>query len=232
MTEEQAANITNEPGIIVYGRGAADGTKIRFESPGQVPNYLFADLDTSRDAFDNIWGIHSTTRGEREGRETLGGRKLLRAADLGRIDGIARQIERALDDIAEHWTQLIKTQYTVEKAFRILGNEGEVFIEAFKGNDIKNRKHVKLSVKPGSTLPRDEITIHQEGIQLWQLGAIGPKTLYKMLQLPNKEEAMEDLIEWQSGAALQAGTEGAPGAPGGGTPLNEGAGTPAVAQSQ
>ena len=62
MSEEQAANITNEEGLIIYGKDAANGTKVRFENPGQVPNYLFLDLEGSRQQFDNIWGIHSTTR--------------------------------------------------------------------------------------------------------------------------------------------------------------------------
>src|SRR3990167_8760148 len=79
MTEEQATAITNEEGLIIFGKGAADGTKIRFENPGQLPNSIFVDIQNSRQEFDNIWGIHSTTRGERQGRETLGGRQLLKA---------------------------------------------------------------------------------------------------------------------------------------------------------
>ena len=49
MSEEQAGAITNEEGLILYGKDAANGQKVRFESPGQVPAYLFNDLQLSRE---------------------------------------------------------------------------------------------------------------------------------------------------------------------------------------
>lgn len=192
MSEEEAANITNEPGFIFYGKDAAMGTKIRFEQPGQLPNGVFEDLDVSRRTFDNIWGIHSTTRGEREGRETLGGRQLLREGDMGRIDLIARQLERALDEIAEYWTQLIKLFYTDEKSFSILGDDGIRFVRGFTGSKVGK---VKPMVKQGSTLKEDDYAIQQKAIMLWQGKAIGLKTLYKMLKLPNMQEAIDDYRE-------------------------------------
>lgn len=189
MSEEEAANLSNEPGIIIYGKDAAKGDKIRFESPGTVPQYLFQDLEFSRKEFDNIWGIHSTTRGEREGRETATGRQLLREADMGRIDLIGRQLERALDEIAEWWTHLIKVFYTEEKMFTILGEDGVRFVKNFSGAKVGN---VKPMVKAGSTLKEDEAAIQQKAILLWQNKAIGIQTLYKMLRLPNMKQALED----------------------------------------
>jgi hypothetical protein len=220
MSEEKASNITNEEGQIIYGKDAANGNKIRYQTPGQVAPYLFEDLQGSRNEFDNIWGIHSTTRGEREGRETLGGRKLLKQADLGRIDLVARQLERAIDGIAEYFTQLIKLYYTSEKTFSIIGSDGLRFIKNFSNKKVGD---VKLVVKPGSTLPRDEITIHDEAIILYQNKAIGIRTLYRMLKLPNIPEAIDDFIETQSGAILQRKPTNPPIIPqGGGVPLNEG----------
>lgn len=204
MSEEEAANITNEPGLILYGKDAANGTKIRFENPGQVPQYLFQDLQFSRSEFDNIWGMHSTTRGEREGRETFRGRQLLRQGDLGRVDLIARQLERALDEIAEHMTQLIKLFMTEKRTFSILGATGIRFIKSFSGESIGN---VRPMVMAGSTLPKDEISIRDEAIQLWGLKAIGIETLYKALKVPNLSDAVADYVKTQSGAILQQGAQ-------------------------
>ena len=200
MSEEEAANITNEPGFILYGKQAADGTKIRFEQPGNVPQYLFQDLEFTRKEFDNIWGVHSTTRGEREGRETLGGRQMLREADLGRIDLVSRQLERALDDIAEYWVQLIKLFYTDKKSFSILGQDGVRFVKEFTGAQVGN---VKPMVKPGSTLKEDEESLKQLGLLLWQNKAIGLETLYDYLRLPDRRKAMNDFVQTQSGAILK-----------------------------
>jgi len=211
MSEEQVSSITNEEGLIIYGKDAAAGTKIRFESPGQLPNYVFLDLEGSRTTFDNIWGIHSTTRGEREGKETLGGRQLLRAADLGRIDLIARQLERALDEVGEWFTQLIKLFYTEKKSFSISGEDGTIFINNFTNKKVG--EGVKPRLVAGSTLPKDEITQRQEAIQLWQLGAIGIKTLYKRLKMSNIPDALDDFINTKSGAIFQQGGGGAPQIP-------------------
>lgn len=206
MSEEQAANITNEEGLIIYGKDAAQGTKIRFEAPGNVPQHLFVDVEQKRSTMDNIIGTHSTTRGEREGRETLGGRQLLREGDLGRVDLIARQLERALDEVAEYWVQLIKLFYTEEKSFTILGQDGVRFVQNFSGKKVGN---VKPMVKAGSTLKEDEYAIQQKAIILWQNKAIGLKTLYKMLNMPNMQEAVDDWIQTTSGALLQGGGGGA-----------------------
>ena len=211
MSEEQVSGITNEAGFILYGKDAADGNKIRFEQPGQLPNYVFLDLEGSRSAFDNIWGIHSTTRGEREGKETLGGRQLLKAADLGRIDLVARQLERALDELGGWWTQMMKMFYTEERSFSILGEDGRRFIQGFKGDQIG--KNVKLRIVVGSTLPKDEITQRQEAIELWQNKAIGVKTLYQRLKMPNIDQAIEDYVATQSGAIFQQGQKGQPQQP-------------------
>src|SRR3990167_5769593 len=205
MSEEKAANITNEPGAILYGREAASGTKIRFESPGQVSNALFEDLQLSRNEFDNIWGIHSTTRGERQGKETLGGRQILREADLGRVDLVGRTLERALDEIAEYWTQLISLFYTEERSFAILGGDGVRFVRNFTGSRVG--KMMKPMVKSGSTLKEDDFSIKQTGIMLWQSGAIGLKTLYKMLKFSNMQEAIDDFVQTKSGAILQGGQQ-------------------------
>ena len=209
MSEEQASGITNEPGLILYGKDAAAGTKIRFEAPGQLPNYVFLDLEGSRTTFDNIWGIHSTTRGERQGRETLGGRQLLRAADLGRIDLVARQLERALDEVADWWTQLIKLFYTEKKSFSIAGQDGTRFINNFTNKQVGNG--VKLRLIAGSTLPKDEITQRQEAIQLWQLKAIGIRTLFKRLKMTNIPDAMDDFILTQSGQIFRQAQGGGMG---------------------
>jgi len=202
MSEEEARKLSNEPGQIIYGKDAANEQKIKYGVPGQIPAQVFEDLQTSRQEFDNIWGIHSTTRGEREGRETATGRKLLRQADLGRIDAVARQLERAMDEIAEWWTQLIKLFYTQPRTVSVLGEDGLDFVRNFVGSKVEG---FKLIVKPGSTLPKDEISIHQEALQLWQMQAIGLKTLYKMIKISNVDSAVQDFVETHSGALLQGG---------------------------
>jgi hypothetical protein len=205
MSEEQAQNITNEPGQILYGKDAANPTKLSFINPGTLPQYVFEDLNESRSSFDNIWGLHSTTRGEREGRETFKGRQLLRQADLGRIDLISRQLERALTEIAEWMTHFMKLYYSEEKMFSILGDDGIRWIKISRDTI----PDVKIIIKTGSTLPKDEVGIADKALTLAQMGMIGVKTLYKMLKVPDIDSAIEDFIQTKSGAMFQQAQQGA-----------------------
>ena len=139
----------------------------------------------------------------------MGGRQLLRAADLGRIDLVARQLERALDEVADWWTQLIKLFYTEKKSFSIAGQDGTRFINNFTNKQVGNG--VKLRLIAGSTLPKDEITQRQEAIQLWQLKAIGIRTLFKRLKMTNIPDAMDDFILTQSGQIFRQAQGGGMG---------------------
>ena len=63
-------------------------------------------------------------------------------------------------------------------------------------------------IKPGSTLKEDDFSIKQLALLLWQNKALGIRTLYKCLKIPNMGEAIDDYIETQSGAILQQGGGG------------------------
>src|SRR3990167_5070463 len=85
MSEEEARNkISNAAGLIVYGRGAADQSKVRRDSPPALPNNFHELLVQAERIMDNIWGTHSTTRGERGESDTLGAKQLQKVADIGR----------------------------------------------------------------------------------------------------------------------------------------------------
>src|SRR3990167_7614745 len=88
MTKEESDQIRNEAGIIIYGRGVANQNLLRRDAPPPLPNYPFELWAGVNRALDNLFGTHSTTRGEREGKETARGRILLKQADLGRLDYI------------------------------------------------------------------------------------------------------------------------------------------------
>jgi len=200
MDEETASGITNEEGAILYGKDVAQPGKVRFENPGQLPGYLFDDLLSSRGEFDNIFGTHSSTRGEKTNAKTLGQDVLSRQGDLGRIDLVARQLERAIGEIANYWVQVMKVMYDDKKVFRILGDEGFSLIE-FDKSSIE--EGVQVIVKAGTALPRDEVSIRNEALQLIQLGVLDPITLYEKLKFPNPQKTFERLSKFRTGQLFQ-----------------------------
>lgn len=209
MDEETASGITNEEGTILYGKDVAQPGKVRFENPGQVPQYLFSDLITSRAEFDNILGVHSTTRGEKSGQGTLGQDLLIKQADFGRIDLIKRRFDTAVGEIGGWWLQIMRLQYSPERFIRLVDRDGSV--QKFDVSAIEDG--VKLIVRGGTAVPTDENAIRQESVQLFQLGALDPLTLYEKLKFPNPEETFKRLAEFRSGKAFldASGTGAKPG---------------------
>lgn len=195
MDEETAAGITNEEGLIIYGKDVAQPGKVRFETPGQVPSYLFDDLISSRTEFDNLFGTHSTTRGEKSRQPTLGQDILARQADLGRIDLIRRRWDAAIGEVAEYMTQIMSVWYDKDKVIKILGDDGE--ISEFRKDNIE--KGAKIVVRAGNAIPTDEVSQRAESVNLFQLGVLDPLSLYEKLKYPNPVKTFSRLAQFRSG---------------------------------
>ena len=203
MTREEAENqITNEPGLILLGSDAANPTKLRRDAPPPIPNYIMNLLNASQAAFDNIFGTHSTTRGERREPETLGGRLLLKQADLGRIDLLVREVERGVAELGNWGVQMMRMYYDKERTFKIYGQNGVEFITISQQMEGFGTG-IQVIVKSGSTLPTDEVSRRNEAIQLYQLGALDPISLYERLKWPNPEETYARLQAFQMGQLQQ-----------------------------
>jgi len=197
MSEEEAnTKINNSPGLIIYAQGVANPALMRRDSPPALPNYIPELKIMAEKAFDNIFGTHSTTRGERGQQETLGGRLMLKQADLGRIDLLVREYERIVAEAGNYFAQLIKMNYTNKRTFRSYGETGTTFVE-LSADMVESG--VKIIIKSGTTLPTDEMSKRREAIELWSMGALDPVTLFERLKFANPEEAAERLMAWKQG---------------------------------
>jgi hypothetical protein len=196
MSEEEAANITNETGLMIRGESIASGNKYRRDPGLPLPNSHFSNLQHSEATFDNILGTHSATRGQAQAK-TLGQDMLSRQQDYSRIDLVTRILNRGVNKLANGLVQLMKLYYTDTHVIKILGEEATVEFIRLNRDDIED--HVEIEVKDGNTLPMDEVQLRNEAVQLWQLQALDPVTLYERLKFPNPEKAAERLIAWTQG---------------------------------
>jgi len=180
--------------LIVFGAGVANQNKIRRDAPPPLPNYI-PDLKIMKErAFDNIFGTHSTTRGERGEPETLGGRMLLKQSDYGRIDLLVREYERCVAELGNWWTQLLKINLKGRKTYRAYGESGTEFVNIEAG---MINKGTKIIIKSGTTLPKDDVSKSQEAIQLAGMGLLDPQSLYERLKFANPEETAKRLQLWR-----------------------------------
>lgn len=200
MSKENADNITNEEGLIIYGEGVASQTKVRREAGVPLPTAHFSNLQHSEVVFDNVMGVHSATRGA-SAAKTLGQDILSRQQDFTRIDLITRVLNRGVDRLVNGLTQLMKLYYTESHVIKVLGEDGAIEFIRLTQDDIED--HVEIVVKSGNQLPMDPVQLRTEAIQLWQLGAIDAVTLYERLGFPNPEKSAERLVAWKAGQLTQ-----------------------------
>jgi len=200
MDEQEAeTKITNEEGLILHGPDAANQNKVRREAPPPLPNYIPNAKIEAANAIDNIMGTHATTRGERKQPETLGGRLLLKQADVQRGGTFVEEIDRAVAELANWFVQLMRLYYEKEKTIKVYGERG---IEFRKFSRASLQDGIQAIVKAGSTLQEDEMSQRNEALILWQNGALDPITLFERLKYPNARETAERLLLYQTGQLL------------------------------
>lgn len=196
MSQEESENITDEAGLIIRGKGVASENKIRREPGVPLPNAHFSNYQATNVEFDNIAGVHPATRGAGAAK-TLGQDILSRQQDFSRVDLITRELNRAVAKIANGLVQLMKMYYTEPHVVKMIGEENAVEFVRLNQNDIED--YIEIIVKSGQTLPMDEVSARSEAVQLWQLQAIDPVTLFERLKFPNPEKAAERLQAWKMG---------------------------------
>ena len=235
MSQEEADNITDEVGLIIRGEGVASQSKIKREPGTQLPSAHFSNLTHSEMVFDNIVGVHSSTRGA-GGGNTLGQDIISRQQDFTRVDLITRVLNRGVARIAMGLVQMMKMYYTETQVVKIIGEEGAIEFVKLNKDDIED--YIEIIVKSGETLPMDKVSLRTEAVQLWQLGALDPVTLFERLEFPNAAKSAERLLAWKQGqltaetqakiaeiaASAKFGAEFAP--PAGGTSVGPATPTP------
>ena len=200
MSQEEADNLTDEPGLIVRGAGVASENKVRREPGVPLPNAHFSNLQHSEAVFDNLMGTHSATRGQAQAK-TLGQDILSRQQDFTRIDILTRELNRGVARLANGIVQLMKMFYTEAHTIKILGEAGSMELVKLSQEDIED--HIEVIVKSGINLPMDEISLRTEAVQLWQLNALGPVTLFERLKFPNPALSAQRLLAWKTGQLTQ-----------------------------
>lgn len=199
IEDELLDNITNEPGLKIVGDGVASENRVRREPGIALPASHFSNLMDSSQAFDNLFGVHPSTRGQ-GGENTLGGAVLSRNQDLSRVDTITRVLNRGVARLADGVVQLMKMFWTDKKIFRYLDREDAMQFLSFVRDDIEDG--VVINVKSGNAFPLDPVSKSNRAIQMWQLQAIDPVTFYEQLGFPNPKESAMKLDAWRKGTLL------------------------------
>lgn len=196
LPQEVVDAITNEPGLILMGKNLASENRIRREPAVQIPASHFNNLVDSIQAFDNVFGTHGALRGDSQS-ETLGGQILDRNQNLSRVEQLTRELNRGVSRLVQGFVQMMKMYYTDEKAFQILGKDGAVEFIKFISDDIEDG--VVIQTKSGTPPVLDPVGRYNQAIQLWQLNALDPETLFERLEFADPQLTAQKLAAWKAG---------------------------------
>lgn len=168
-----------------------DDQSISYIQAAPLPAHIQNDLIDSRNAIDNIFGIHSTTRWERQGWESWRAREALREWDEDRQATIWRAIEDVSEKLYNSYLHLIKVFYNKPQLIPVIWKESAwEFLEA-KREDIAD--WMKILVKPWSTIPDDPNAIKAQWLELAKLWKITNRRLYEMIWVDDADEAVKEL---------------------------------------
>lgn len=190
-TAKQAANALKKGNpVLVPSGGPIDKAILRLPAPG-LPADVFTELETAKNDLRGSWGIQGIAATQADEDQTARGMILDQANDTSRIGGgIGASIEQVADNIFNWLVQLYCVFYDEEHFAAIMGNAKAVEYVTLTSQKID--RQLIVSVSPDSMKPKDEITNLNLAQALFDKGAIGPKTLLKMVEFPDPDEAAAD----------------------------------------
>ncbi len=195
-TGKQAANARRRGNPILVPSGGPIDKAIMPLPAQQLPNDFFTNLEIAKNDLRMSWGIQGITAQPQDEDQTARGMILNQSHDTTRIGGgIGSAIEQVADNVFNWLVQLYYVFYDEEHFAAIMGNAKAVEYVTL----INSQMSVQLivSVSPDSMKPKDEVTNMNLAQALFDKGAIGPKTLLKMVNFPDVEESAADGVMWK-----------------------------------
>lgn len=174
LSKNQASGVVKairKGGAVVIPSGIPSDA-ISFPQRSSLPNDVYNQLLDTRSRLRDIFGTSGSTPAGVKEEDTVRGKIQIRSLDTDRIGGgISEYLEQFADDAYNWFTQLL---YVYDEDFQ--------FIEGAEP------PRINVSVKEGSLLPKDSISIANQALELARMQKISNIDLYKRLEYPNPEE--------------------------------------------
>lgn len=195
-TGKQAANARKVGNPILIPAGGPIDKAILSLPAQSLPNDVFTELETSKNDLRTSWGTQGITAQAADEDQTARGMILNQSHDTSRIGGgIGDAIEQVADNAFNWLVQLYQVFYDEAHFAVVMGNAKAVEYIELMAQDMD--RQVVVSVAPDSMKPKDDITQMNLAQALFDKGAIGPKTLLKMVDFPDVDEAAADGVLWK-----------------------------------
>lgn len=174
LTQGQAKGVTEalrKGGVITIPTGTPRDA-VEDYSPTALPADVYNQLVDTRTRTRDIFGTSGSNPAGQRDEKTVRGKIINRSLDTDRIGGgVSEYLEQFADDVYNWFVQLL---YVYDSGFQFVG-EAEI-------------PKLNISVKEGSLLPKDSISIANQALELASMNKLSNIDLYKRLEYPNPEE--------------------------------------------
>lgn len=190
-TGKQAANARRKGNPILVPSGGPIDKAIMPLQATPLPADAFNELENNKNNLRTSWGVQGITAEPQDEDQTARGMILNQSHDTSRIGGgIGMAVEQVADNVFNWLTQLYYVFYDEEHFAAVMGNAKAVEFVTISSQNLD--RQLIVSVAPDSLRPRDEVTEMNLAQALFDKGAIGPKTLLKMVNFPDPDESAAD----------------------------------------
>jgi hypothetical protein len=200
FTEEQAAQAASarRRGVAIRVPNGDVTKAIMYPQVPEMPASIFDTLKDARQELEGVFGTSGLTSEGVQQEDTVRGKIMVNQADSSRIGGgITEYIEQLADSIYNLWVQMMFVYYDEPHYIASAGAVSGMELVELTNAKFPLLKTLTVTVKEGSLIPKDPLTQRNEAIDLWSANAIDPLTLFKKLDVPNPQEATNQLILWQ-----------------------------------
>ena len=196
-TAKQAANARRKGNPILIPSGGPIGNAIMPLPAQDLPQAIFNEVEIAKNDLRQSWGIQGITSQPNDEDATARGMIINQANDTSRIGGgIGDALEQVADATFNWLTQLYYVFYDEKHFAAIMGNAKAIEYVTLSSQDLD--RQLIVSVSPDSLKPKDEVTQINLAQALFDKGAIGPKTLLKMLDFPDPDESAADGVLYKT----------------------------------
>ncbi len=195
ISKEELAKYRGEEGEKIWIEKGRPADAIQRFQPKVVTAAALAYQQRLADRSDDIWGTHSTTRGERQGSETASGRIMLKQHDERRTAPVERVLRSAAQKLFSMQVQVIKLFWDEEQEVPYIDGKGMTELVKFSAENVPPKS--SLQVKEGSMLPKDKMAQREEALELRNKNSIDDETLFERLGWDKPQEAAKRLYLWK-----------------------------------
>lgn len=191
----QAARAFRRGDSVRVPRGDVNQAIMRTTGPA-LPGFVYESLIDYRNRALGIFGVSGLTAQGLKETETVRGKIMVKGQDADRMSYVVDHIEQFVDGIFNWMVQMMAVYYDEPHIASVVGQEKAQEFITIANSDL-NRKLV-VSVKEGSLIPRDSLTVRNEAIDLFSAGVLSPIELFEKLDFADPKGSAERLLMWQT----------------------------------